>query len=153
MRGLDTLELDDSITKPKLAKNELNITKHLIKNMSTNWQPKKYQNNFQNHIMALMKKKTKTNKIKNVEQIKNKETQHNTNIINLTILTYLKLREQVEQHRALHATSWDVNRLATGAMAVFSELQDLPQAIEAELTALALQNRDSAVMEVESRYE
>ena len=70
-----------------------------------------------------------------------------------TILKYLKLREQVEQQRALHATSWDVNRLATGAMAVFSELQNLPQAIEAELTALALQNRDSAVMEVESRYE
>lgn len=70
-----------------------------------------------------------------------------------TILTYLKLREQVEQQRALHAASWDVNRLATGAMAVFSELQNLPQAIEAELTALALQNRDSAVMEAESRYE
>ena len=70
-----------------------------------------------------------------------------------TILNYLKIREQVEQQRALHATSWDVNRLATGAMAVFSELQNLPQSIDAELTALALQNRDSAVMEVESRYE
>lgn len=70
-----------------------------------------------------------------------------------TILSYLKLREQVEQQRALHATSWDVNRLATGAMAVFSELQNLPQSIDAELTALALQNRDASVTETEARYE
>lgn len=70
-----------------------------------------------------------------------------------TVLAYLKVREQVEQQRALHATSWDVNRLATGAMAVFSELQSLPQAIEAELTALALQNRDAAIVSTEERYE
>ena len=47
VRGLDTLELDDSVTKPKLAKSELDMAKRLIKDMSADWQPEEYQDSFQ----------------------------------------------------------------------------------------------------------
>lgn len=86
VRGLDTLELDDSVTKPKLAKSELDMAKRLIKDMSADWQPEEYQDSFQDRIMALVEKKAKAGKIENVEQVEGEETRRSADVIDLTEL-------------------------------------------------------------------
>jgi DNA end-binding protein Ku len=86
VRGLDTLELDDSVTKPKLAKSELDMAKRLIKDMSADWQPKEYQDSFQDRIMALVEKKAKAGKIENVERVEGEEERRSADVIDLTEL-------------------------------------------------------------------
>lgn len=86
VRGLETLELDDSVTKPKLAKSELDMAKRLIKDMSADWQPEEYQDSFQDRIMALVEKKAKAGKIENVEQVEGEETRRSADVIDLTEL-------------------------------------------------------------------
>lgn len=86
VRGLETLELDDSVTKPKLTKSELDMAKRLIKDMSADWQPEEYQDSFQDRIMALVEKKAKAGKIENVEQVEGEETRRSADVIDLTEL-------------------------------------------------------------------
>ena len=86
VRGLEMLELDDSVTKPKLAKSELDMAKRLIKDMSADWQPEEYQDSFQDRIMALVEKKAKAGKIENVEQVEGEETRRSADVIDLTEL-------------------------------------------------------------------
>lgn len=86
VRGLETLELDDSVTKSKLAKSELDMAKRLIKDMSADWQPEEYQDSFQDRIMALVEKKAKAGKIENVEQVEGEEQRRSADVIDLTEL-------------------------------------------------------------------
>nr|WP_313406940.1 Ku protein [Pseudomonas sp.] len=86
VRGLETLELDDSVTKPKLAKSELDMAKRLIKDMSADWQPEEYQDSFQDRIMALVEKKAKAGKIENVERVQGEEQRRSADVIDLTEL-------------------------------------------------------------------
>ena len=86
VRGLETLELDDSVTKPKLAKSELDMAKRLIKDMSADWQPEEYQDSFQDRIMALVEKKAKAGKIENVERVEGEEQRRSADVIDLTEL-------------------------------------------------------------------
>lgn len=66
VRSLDTLELPSDVTKPSLAKAELDMAKRLVDDMSADWQPGDYRDSFQEKIMALVAKKAKAGKIKDV---------------------------------------------------------------------------------------
>jgi DNA end-binding protein Ku len=57
VRGLDELELGPEVTKPQLAKGELDMAKRLVQDMSADWKPEDYNDEFEDKIMALVEKK------------------------------------------------------------------------------------------------
>ena len=54
VRGLETLELDKSVTDTKVDKRELDMAKRLVEDMSGSWQPDEYQDAFRQTIMDLV---------------------------------------------------------------------------------------------------
>ena len=86
VRSLDTLELPSDVTKPSLAKAELDMAKRLVDDMSADWQPGDYRASFQEKIMALVAKKAKAGKIKDVETVKGSEERKSADVIDLTEL-------------------------------------------------------------------
>ena len=86
VRSLDTLELPSDVTKPSLAKAELDMAKRLVDDMSADWQPGDYRDSFQEKIMALVAKKAKAGKIKDVETVKGSEERKSADVIDLTEL-------------------------------------------------------------------
>ena len=86
VRSLDTLELPSDVTKPSLAKAELDMAKRLVDDMSADWQPGDYRDSFQEKIMALVAKKAKAGKIKDVETVKGSEERKSADVIDLTDL-------------------------------------------------------------------
>ena len=57
VRSLDELELGSDVTKPTLAKGELDMAKRLVEDMSADWQPDEYRDSFQDKIRALVAKR------------------------------------------------------------------------------------------------
>ena len=57
VRGLDELELGSEVTKPQLAKGELDMAKRLVQDMRGDWSPEDYKDEFEDKIMALVEKK------------------------------------------------------------------------------------------------
>jgi hypothetical protein len=55
--------------------------------------------------------------------------------------------------RVLSATSWDVNRVFTGARAAYNEVATLREATEEQFVQMAEAARAAAVIEEESKYE
>ncbi|MGE1154887.1 Ku protein [Pseudomonas sp. ICMP 460] len=86
VRSLDELELSADVTKPSLAKGELDMAKRLVEDMSADWQPDEYRDSFQDKIMALVAKKAKAGKIENVEDQEDSETRQSADVIDLTEL-------------------------------------------------------------------
>ncbi|WP_439865111.1 Ku protein [Pseudomonas antarctica] len=86
VRGLDELELSSDVTKPTLAKGELDMAKRLVEDMSADWQPGDYRDSFQEKIMALVKKKAKAGKIEDVETPKGGEERKSADVLDLTEL-------------------------------------------------------------------
>jgi len=86
VRSLASLELSAAVTKPKLAKNELDMAKRLIKDMSGDWQPDEYVDEFQNRIMELVARKAKAGKIEEVDRVDGEETRRSADVIDLTEL-------------------------------------------------------------------
>ena len=86
VRSLDTLELPSDVTKPSLAKAELDMAKRLVDDMSADWQPGDYRDSFQEKIMALVAKKAKAGKIEDVETVKGSEERKSADVIDLTEL-------------------------------------------------------------------
>ncbi len=86
VRSLDELELGADVTKPSLAKGELDMAKRLVEDMSADWQPDEYRDSFQDKIMALVAKKAKAGKIENVEDQEDSETRQSADVIDLTEL-------------------------------------------------------------------
>ncbi|NWD81589.1 Ku protein [Pseudomonas reactans] len=85
VRSLDELELGSDVTKPSLAKGELDMAKRLVDDMSADWQPDDYRDSFQEKIMALVAKKAKAGKIEAVET-KDSEERKSADVIDLTEL-------------------------------------------------------------------
>lgn len=85
VRSLDELELGSEVTKPSLAKGELDMAKRLVDDMSSDWQPDDYRDSFQEKIMALVAKKAKAGKIKDVET-RDSEERKSADVIDLTEL-------------------------------------------------------------------
>jgi DNA end-binding protein Ku len=86
VRSLDTLELGSEVTKPELAKGELDMAKRLVQDMSADWKPEDYRDSFEDKIMALVEKKANEGKIEDVETATGEEERKTADIIDLTEL-------------------------------------------------------------------
>ncbi|MGB5827106.1 MAG: Ku protein [Pseudomonas mandelii] len=86
VRSLDTLELGPEVTKPELAKGELDMAKRLVQDMSADWKPEDYRDSFEDKIMALVEKKANEGKIEDVETATGEEERKTADVIDLTEL-------------------------------------------------------------------
>ncbi|WP_454876325.1 non-homologous end joining protein Ku [Pseudomonas farris] len=86
VRSLDQLELGSEVTKPDLAKGELEMAKRLVEDMSADWTPEEYRDSFEDKIMALVEKKANEGKIEDVETITGEEERKTADVIDLTEL-------------------------------------------------------------------
>lgn len=86
VRSLDTLELGSEVTKPELAKGELDMAKRLVQDMSADWTPEDYRDSFEDKIMALVEKKANEGKIEDVETATGEEERKTADVIDLTEL-------------------------------------------------------------------
>ncbi|WP_449440608.1 non-homologous end joining protein Ku [Pseudomonas migulae] len=86
VRSLDTLELGSEVTKPELAKGELDMAKRLVQDMSGDWSPDDYRDSFEDKIMALVEKKASEGKIEDVETATGEEERKTADVIDLTEL-------------------------------------------------------------------
>lgn len=86
VRGIDTLELDKSVTEAKVDKRELQMAKRLVEDMSGEWTPDEYHNVFKQTIMELVEEKARHGKIAVVESTKESAGEKSADIIDLTEL-------------------------------------------------------------------
>ncbi|MBV4462784.1 DNA end-binding protein Ku [Pseudomonas sp. F-14 TE3623] len=86
VRSLDQLELGSEVTKPDLAKGELEMAKRLVEDMSADWTPEEYRDSFEDKIMALVEKKANEGKIEDVETVTGEEERKTADVIDLTEL-------------------------------------------------------------------
>ncbi|MGY2438304.1 non-homologous end joining protein Ku [Pseudomonas sp. SDO52101_S400] len=86
VRSLDELELGSEVTKPQLAKAELDMAKRLVEDMSADWNPEDYRDEFEDKIMALVDKKAHEGKIEDVETVDGEEERKSADVIDLTEL-------------------------------------------------------------------
>ncbi|WP_028634020.1 non-homologous end joining protein Ku [Pseudomonas parafulva] len=86
VRGLDTLELDTTVTQAKPDKRELDMAKRLVKEMSGSWTPDEYHDAFRETIMELVEEKASKGKIETVEKGDAGGTEKSADIIDLTEL-------------------------------------------------------------------
>ncbi|MBD9562020.1 Ku protein [Pseudomonas sp. PDM09] len=86
VRSLDQLELGSEVTKPDLAKGELEMAKRLVEDMSADWTPEEYRDSFEDKIMALVEKKANEGKIEDVETVTGEEVRKTADVIDLTEL-------------------------------------------------------------------
>lgn len=86
VRGLDQLELGSEVTKPQLAKGELDMAKRLVQDMSGEWTPEDYKDEFEDKIMALVDKKAHEGKIEDVETVGGEQARKTADVIDLTEL-------------------------------------------------------------------
>lgn len=100
VRSLDELELGSDVTKPSLAKGELDMAKRLVEDMSADWQPDEYRDSFQDKIMALVAKKAKAGKIEDVESQEGSEERKSADVIDLTELLKRSLAGKPAAKRA-----------------------------------------------------
>lgn len=100
VRSLDELELGSDVTQPSLAKGELDMAKRLVEDMSADWQPDEYRDSFQDKIMALVAKKAKAGKIKDVESQEGSEERKSADVIDLTELLKRSLAGKPAAKRA-----------------------------------------------------
>ncbi|KNH29837.1 DNA repair protein [Pseudomonas syringae] len=86
VRSLDQLELGSEVTKPDLAKGELEMAKRLVEDMSADWTPEEYRDSFEDKIMALVETKAHEGKIETVETATGEEERKTADVIDLTEL-------------------------------------------------------------------
>lgn len=86
VRSLDELALGSEVTKPDLAKGELDMAKRLVEDMSADWQPDQYRDNFEDKIMQLVDRKAHEGKIEDVETGTAEEERKTADVIDLTEL-------------------------------------------------------------------
>ncbi|MBV4475971.1 non-homologous end joining protein Ku [Pseudomonas botevensis] len=86
VRSLDELALGSEVTKPQLAKGELDMARRLVEDMSADWTPEDYNDEFENKIMALVEKKAHEGKIEDVETVGGEEARKTADVIDLTEL-------------------------------------------------------------------
>ncbi|MGE8478771.1 MAG: Ku protein [Pseudomonas shirazensis] len=86
VRGLDTLELDKSVTDIKVDKRELDMAKRLVEDMSGPWTPDQYHDAFRQTIMDLVEEKASKGKIAVVEKAEGGKGEKSADIIDLTEL-------------------------------------------------------------------
>lgn len=85
VRGLDTLELSAETKKAELKKGELEMAKRLVEDMSGDWSPEEYTDQFEAKIMELVDRKAHEGKIEEVETAEDTGKQ-GADVIDLTEL-------------------------------------------------------------------
>lgn len=86
VRSIAQLELGSEVTKPDLAKGELDMAKRLVEDMSADWTPEEYRDSFEDKIMALVETKANEGKIETVETVTGEEERKTADVIDLTEL-------------------------------------------------------------------
>jgi len=86
VRGLETLELDASVTNSKVEKRELEMAKRLVEDMSGPWKPEDYHDAFRQTIMDLVEEKASKGKIEAVEKGDAGGAEKGADILDLTEL-------------------------------------------------------------------
>ncbi|WP_288441537.1 Ku protein [uncultured Pseudomonas sp.] len=86
VRGLDSLELDKTVTESKPDKRELAMAKRLVEDMSGPWAPDEYHDAFRQTIMDLVEEKASKGKIAVVEKGEGDAAEKGADIIDLTEL-------------------------------------------------------------------
>ncbi|MFS0827180.1 non-homologous end joining protein Ku [Pseudomonas phoenicis] len=86
VRGLDTLELDQKVTKATLTKQERDMAKRLVEDMSGPWSPDDYHDAFRDTIMQLVREKARKGKLSAVKKPKASGTGKGADILDLTEL-------------------------------------------------------------------
>lgn len=86
VRGLDSLELDKSVTEVKVDKRELDMAKRLVEDMSGPWSPDEYHDAFRQTILDLVEEKASKGKIAAVEKGKGAGAEKSADIVDLTEL-------------------------------------------------------------------
>lgn len=86
VRNLDELALGSEVTQPQLAKAELDMAKRLVEDMSADWNPEDYRDEFEDKIMALVDKKAHEGKIEDVETVDGEDERKSADVIDLTEL-------------------------------------------------------------------
>ncbi|MEN5300994.1 MULTISPECIES: Ku protein [unclassified Pseudomonas] len=86
VRGLDSLELDKSVTDSKPDKRELDMAKRLVEDMSGAWAPDEYHDAFRQTIMDLVEEKASKGKIAVVDKGEGGAAEKGADIIDLTEL-------------------------------------------------------------------
>ena len=86
VRSLDELALGSEVTRPELAKGELDMARRLVEDMSAQWTPQDYRDGFEDKIMALVDKKAHEGKIEDVETASGEELRKTADVIDLTEL-------------------------------------------------------------------
>ncbi|WP_313739241.1 Ku protein [Pseudomonas sp.] len=86
VRGLDTLELDQKVTKATLTKQERDMAKRLVEDMSGPWSPDEYHDAFRDTIMQLVREKARKGKLSAVKKPKASGAGKGADILDLTEL-------------------------------------------------------------------
>ncbi|MDU9405479.1 Ku protein [Pseudomonas sp. zfem004] len=86
VRGLESLELDKSVTDSKLEKRELDMARKLVQDMSGPWIPDEYHDAFRQTILDLVEEKASKGKIETVDKGEGAAAEKGADIIDLTEL-------------------------------------------------------------------
>nr|WP_314487267.1 Ku protein [uncultured Pseudomonas sp.] len=86
VRGLDTLELDQKVTKATLTKQERDMAKRLVEDMSGPWSPDEYHDAFRDTIMQLVREKARKGKLSATKKPKASGAGKGADILDLTEL-------------------------------------------------------------------
>jgi DNA end-binding protein Ku len=86
VHALDILDLGADVAKPKLDKRELDMAKRLVADMSGDWTPEEYIDEFEAKIMQLVETKAHEGKIEDVETDPGQEERKTADVIDLTEL-------------------------------------------------------------------
>ncbi|WP_459205721.1 non-homologous end joining protein Ku [Pseudomonas sp. MLB6B] len=86
VRGLDTLELNQKVTKATLTKQERDMAKRLVEDMSGPWSPDEYHDAFRDTIMQLVREKARKGKLSAVKKPKAGGVGKGADILDLTEL-------------------------------------------------------------------
>ncbi|WP_263264268.1 Ku protein [Pseudomonas sp. RIT-PI-S] len=86
VRSLETLELSSEVKKVELKKGELEMAKRLVEDMSGEWTPEDYVDQFEAKIMELVDRKAHEGNIEEVESVEQASGKQGADVIDLTEL-------------------------------------------------------------------
>ncbi|QXH49026.1 Ku protein [Pseudomonas fakonensis] len=86
VRGIESLELDNSVTAAKVDKRELDMARRLVEDMSGPWAPDEYHDAFRQTIMDLVEEKASKGKVATVAKAEGAEAGKGADILDLTEL-------------------------------------------------------------------
>jgi DNA end-binding protein Ku len=114
VRSLDQLNLGEEVSDPKLSKQELDMARKLVENMTSEWKADDYRDSFEEKILKLVEEKAKAGKIESVEQADEaQEERRSANVVDLTELLKRSLASKGKSKAAPPAKAPPKKRGAT----------------------------------------